>query len=303
MKKLLKKIYLLISILILLCLFLMQVVLASSSVPFEYNILPEDTNQSIIDTKKQKKLTFKLYDSVDTIYYNDKEVKIQNNSFQIDCSKFSGKTTVTFKNKDNQSTSFTYYFSDKKGKVDDYELVEGKSLSTYISTYKNVKIIYTTQEKTAAKRMISYLKKVPQNILQNVDIITMIPYENNSNIAGVTKENSITLYRFSQYSATTQKNIIYHEIAHTWATYLMQKKVIDYSYTDYSTFVKADNNFVSNYSKEYIEEKGKYNEDFADSLSFYFMNQGSFKKKYPQRFVYINSLLKLKIEEKTEEEK
>lgn len=303
MKKLLKKIYLLISILILLCLFLMQVVLASSSIPFEYNILPEDTNQSIIDTKKQKKLTFKLYDSVDTIYYNDKEVKIQNNSFQIDCSKLSGKTTLTFKNKDNQSASFTYYFSDKKGKVDDYELVEGKSLSTYISTYKNVKIIYTTQEKNAAKRLISYLKKLPKNVLQNVNIISMIPYENTSNIAGVTKENSITLYKFSQYSATTQKNIIYHEIAHTWATYLMQKKVIDYSYTDYSTFVKADNNFVSNYSKEYIEEKGKYNEDFADSVAFYLMNQRSFKKKYPQRFVYINSLLKLKIEEKTEEEK
>ena len=151
--------------------------------------------------------------------------------------------------------------------------------------------------------MITYLKKLPDKLLENLNTITMIPYENSSNIAGVTKENSITLYKFSQYSSTTQKNIIYHEIAHTWASYLMQKKIIDYSYTDYSAFAKADNNFVSNYAKEHIAQKESYSEDFAESVSFYFISQNSFKKKYPQRFIYINSLLKLKIEEKIEEEK
>jgi len=302
MKKLLKKIYLLISILILLCLFSAQVILASTSIPFTYNVLPQEANQSIIDTKSQKKLTFKLYEPIDTIYYDGKEIKIQDDTFQIDVSKLSGKNTITFLNSENQSVSFSYYFSDKKGKVDDYELVEGKNLTTYVTTHKNVKIIYTSKEKSAAKRMISYLKKLPNKLLENLDTITMIPYENDSNIAGVTKENSITLYKFSQYSSTTQKNIIYHEIAHTWASYLMQNKIIDYSYTDYSTFAKADKNFVSNYAKEHMEEKESYSEDFAESVSFYFINQRSFKKKYPQRFAYINNLLKLKIDEKSEEE-
>lgn len=302
MKQLLKKIYLSISLLLLINLFSMQVILALSSIPFAYNVLPQEANQSIIDTKTQKKLEFKLYEPVNAIYYNGKQVKIQNNSFQIDVSNLSGKNTLTFQDSENQTVSFSYYFSDKKGKVSDYELVKEKDLSTYITTYKNIKIIYSDKEKTSATRLISYLKKLPSKLLKNIDTITMIPYETTSNIAGVTKESSIILYKFSQYSSTTQKNILYHEVAHTWANALIQNKIIDYSYTDYAEFVKADKNFVSTYAKEIIEQTERYNEDFAESISFYFINQRSFKKKYPQRFQYIDSLIRLKTEKKEEEQ-
>ena len=61
--------------------------------------------------------------------------------------------------------------------------------------------------------------------------------------------------------------------------------------------LKNDNNYVSNYSKSYIEEKEKYNEDFAESISFYFINKRSFKKEYPHRNEYIEKLLKMKDED------
>ena len=70
-------------------------------------------------------------------------------------------------------------------------------------------------------------------MLENVNSITLIPYENTSNIAGSAKGNNITLYKFSKYATSTQKNILYHEIAHIWANDLIDNKVIDYSYSDY----------------------------------------------------------------------
>lgn len=280
----------------------MQHILASSSIPFSYNILPQTPNLSIIDTKVQNQLEFKLYEPINTLYYNGKPVNISNNTFQIDISNLSGKATLVFENEEKQSTSFAYYFSDKDGKVADFELVEGENLTTYVTTFKNIKIIYSNQEKATIKRITSYLEKLPDTLLGNVNSITLIPYENTSNIAGVTKGSFITLYKFSQYSTTTQKNILYHEIAHTWANYLMQKKIIDYTYTDYSTFAKADKNFVTSYSEKYTKENNRYSEDFAESVAFFFMNNRSFQKKYPYRFEYIESLLKTKIEEKKEEE-
>lgn len=297
MKRLSKclKIYILIFIFI--CLFSAQVILASSSIPFEYNILPTEKNHSIIDTKAQKKLEFNLYESLDEIYYNDKLVKVKNNSFSIDVSKLTGETNIIFKDSDNNTVSFSYYFSDKKGKVEDYKLVEDKNLTTYVTTYKSTKIIYSDKEKSASKKVVSYLKKLPTKLLENIDSITLIPYDNSSNIAGSAKDNQITLYKFSKYSTSTQKNILYHEIAHIWANKLMEIKIIDYSYTDYTAVVKNDNNFVSNYSKSYIDEKEKYNEDFAESVSFYFINKRSFKKEYPYRFEYIEKLLKMKNED------
>ena len=81
MKKLCKKLYICIAIITLICLFFMQFILASSTVPFEYNIIPLETNKSIIDTKTQKKLGFKLYEPIDQLFYNDELVKIENNNF------------------------------------------------------------------------------------------------------------------------------------------------------------------------------------------------------------------------------
>lgn len=274
-------------------------ILASSDVPFEYNILPTITKNSIIDTKAQKKLKFKLYENTEAIYYQEKIIKVNDdNTFDIQINKLSGKQDIIFRNDDNETVSFTYYFSDKKGNVNDYELVEGQKLSTIVTTYKDIQIIYSSKEKAGAKKLISYLKKLPNQVLKNVEKITMIPFENESNIAGVTLDNSITLYKFSKYSTATQKNIIYHEITHTWATKLMQYKIIDYSYSDYQKVVQEDNNFVSTYSKSYIEGKESYNEDFAECVSFFFINKHNFKKKYPNRYEYINTLTNIKFEEK-----
>lgn len=294
MKSLSKFLKIYILTLILTCLFSAQAILASSNIPFEYNILATESNHTIIDTKVQKKLEFKLYEEMDEIYYNDKLVKIQDNKFSINVSKLTGKNTITFTDKNDNTVSFTYYFSDKKGKVDDYELVSEKNLTTYVTTYKRIKILYSDKEKSTSKKLVSYLKKLPSELLENINSITLIPYDNTSNVAGSAKENQITLYKFSKYSTSTQKNILYHEIAHIWANKLMEKKIIDYSYTNYSGVVNNDNNFVSNYSKSYIEEKEKYNEDFAESVSFYFINKRTFKKEYPYRFKYIENLLKMK---------
>lgn len=295
MKKIIKIIYLSMLIFIFICLFSTHILLASSKIPFEYNIIPNEPNNSIIDTKAQKELTFNLYEPIEKIYYNENLIEIKKDSFSIDVSKLSGENTLTFKDANNQTVSFSYYFSNKKGKVEDYELVEGKNLTTYVTTYKNIKIIYSSKEKNVAKKLTSYIKKLPTTILKNVETIILIPYENVSNIAGVASNKTITLYKFSKYSSSTQKNIIYHEIAHTWANKLIEEKVIDYSYTDYSTFVNKDNNYVSKYSQAYIAEKEKYSEDFADSIAFLFINQRSFKKKFPNRFDYINNLLKQKL--------
>lgn len=279
-------------------------ILASSDVPFEYNILPVEARNTIIDTNAQKYIKFNVFsDTNEAIYYNNLPIQIADDkSFEIEISKLIGKNTISFSNQANETVSFTYYFSDSKGFVPNYELVKDKKLSTYVSTFNNVKIIYSDKEKNAFKKLVSYLKILPKELLENVVAITMIPFENTSNIAGVTKDNEITLYKFSKYSTSTQKNIIYHEIAHTWARNLMNQKVIDHSYSDYSEVVAKDKNYVSNYSKSYIKDKGAYNEDFADSVAFFFINNKSFKKKYPYRFEYINSLAKLR-EEKVEKKK
>jgi hypothetical protein len=122
----------------------------------------------------------------------------------------------------------------------------------------------------------------------------MIPYSNTSNIAGTTKNRTITLYNFGKYAKTTQMNIIYHEIAHTWASNLMDNKMIDYSYTNYQNIVNQDKNFISSYAKKFAENHdGKLSEDFADSVAFFFINQKSFAKTYPNRAVYINELLNI----------
>lgn len=300
MNKITKLIHVFFLTFIFVCLFSTQTLLASTSIPFEYNVIPIERNNSIIDTKSQKELQFKLYEPTKELYYNNKLIPIVDNLFSINISKLSGENTLTFINEENHEVSFTYFFSDKKGKVKDYELIKDKKLTTYVTTYKNIKIIYTNKENSAPKKVISYLKKLPANLLESIDTITLIPFETTTNVAGVASGNNITLYKFSKYSASTQKNILYHEIAHIWSNRLIDNKLIDYSYTTYSNAVNKDNNFVSNYSKTYIIDKNKYNEDFADSVAFFFMNQRSFRKKYPYRFEYINNLVKLKIEKDDE---
>ena len=151
-------------------------------------------------------------------------------------------------------------------------------------------IIYTKKEKDSLGDLMRYLDNLPENILENVDTIKMIPYENSSNIAGVTKENMITLYKFSKYPEHTQKNIIIHEIAHTWANKLIAEERIDYLFTDYTNTITLDKNVVSHYARRSTEKTGRTSEDFAESVAFYFINP-AFSKIYPNRFAYIQSLL------------
>ena len=51
MKRLFKNLYVSILIVIFICLFSAHTILASSGIPFEYNIIPVENINSIIDTK------------------------------------------------------------------------------------------------------------------------------------------------------------------------------------------------------------------------------------------------------------
>ena len=59
----------------------------------------------------------------------------------------------------------------------------------------------------------------------------------------------------------------------------------------YQKAVEKDKKSVSNYSQKFTSENGKYSEDFADSVAFFFINATSFAKKYPNRAQYIQQLL------------
>ncbi len=252
----------------------------ATSTPFEYNIIPKVKNLSTIDSKVTKSLSFELFEHQDDIYWEDKKVSVVNDSFTINTSNIVGKKEIVFKNSLGEKSTFTYFFSDKKGKLNDYELVAGKSLNTFVTTYKNIKIVYTDKESKALAKLKANIDKMPQKMLANLYSIKMIPYSNTSNIAGTTKDGQITLYNYSKYDNVTQKNIIFHETAHTFANSLIDKKIIDYDYTNYNEIVLKDNTYVSKYSK-----------NFADAIAFYLINQKSFKKSYPARFEYIKNLL------------
>ena len=274
------------------CILIFSCSLAFASAPLEYNLVPKEKNNSIIDTKAQKKLSFSIIESTDDVLYNGKKVKIKDNTFSIDVSKLSGIQEITFTNSNSDSVSFKYNFCDKNGKLSNYELVAGKELNVYIKTIKNIKVIYTDKEKAVVSKLKTYMNKLPDKVLANLDEIKLIPYSNTQNIAGTTKNKTIILYNYSKYSDNTKKNIIYHEIAHTWANKLMDEKKIDYSYTAYKDVVEKDNNYVSNYAKDFADNNsGRLSEDFADAAAFYFMNQSQFKKQYPNRTEYFKKLL------------
>ena len=141
-------------------------------------------------------------------------------------------------------------------------------------------------------RVNELLNEIPNELKSGLKEIMLYSYDND-NIAGTTNNGVIELYNFSKYSKATQKYILYHEIVHTWGRYLMDKKILDYHYTDYQEYVKMDNNYVSKYSKEYIINKDNYSEDFADSVTQYLINKEKFKIKYLNRANYISQLFQL----------
>jgi hypothetical protein len=266
--------------------------LSFAQVPFEYNIIPEIKNNSVIDRTATKLLKFKLYEAQEDIYYNDMKVSIEDNSFIVDISKLVGNVSIQFRNSEGKIKTFNYNISDNKGRLEGYELVAGKTLNTYVTTINNITVIYTDKEVNAMSKLQKYILELPSQMLENINLIKMIPYSNTSNIAGTSKDQTITLYNFKKYDQKTQKNIIFHELAHSWANKLMDKKIIDYSYTDYKDVVAKDNNFISGYAKNFANDNnGRLSEDFADSVAFYFINQKQFAKTYPNRTDYIKSLL------------
>ena len=281
----------LLSLMIMACFFAMSFAFANT--PIEYNLVPLQKSNSVIDTSVQKELLFRLNDDTSPVYFNGFKLIPVDKIVKVDISNISGYKSLSFYDDNNNSVSFNYYFSSVDGKLEDYVLVQGKELNVYVTTFKNIKIIYSDKDKNKVKNLENYILKLPENVLVNLNEIKMIPYSNTANIAGTTKNGVITLYNFGKYSNTTQMNIIFHEIAHTWANNLMDKKILDYSYTDYQEVVAKDNNFISTYAKNFADDhSGKLSEDFADSVAFYFINEKSFMKSYKNRAMYIEELLK-----------
>ena len=113
---------------------------------------------------------------------------------------------------------------------------------------------------------MNLIKEMPEKTKTNLKEITLLPKDHVSKAAGITDNNKITFYNLSNYTNSQIKNIVFHEVAHTWAHDLRSKKVIDYSYTDFSKAIKTDNNYVTNYSKT------SPSEDFAESIAFYLID-------------------------------
>ena len=141
-------------------------------------------------------------------------------------------------------------------------------------------------------RVNELLNELPSELKKGIEEIILYSYDND-NIVGTTKDGVIKLYNFSKYSKSTQKYILYHEVAHTFGRYLMDKKILDYHYTDYQEYVKLDKNYVSKYSKEYIINKNNYSEDFADSVVEYLLNNEKFISNHPNRSTYIYNVFQI----------
>ena len=76
------------NLLVISCMFLFNttVSLAGENVPFFYNVLPAEENNSIIDTNYTSTISFNLYENENAIYYNNEIINVTNNHFEIDIS-------------------------------------------------------------------------------------------------------------------------------------------------------------------------------------------------------------------------
>lgn len=151
-----------------------------------------------------------------------------------------------------------------------------------------IKIEYQNQDDLTD--VISLLKEIPPKIVDCVDKIVLYDNEKEKNVAGISKDRNIELYKFSSYCVAMQKHILYHEFAHIWGNKLMQYKVLDYHYTDYAEAVRKDNNYILSYSKKYIIEKNNYSEDFADSVAKYLISNKKLSEKYSNRQEYTEQM-------------
>lgn len=256
---------------------------ADDRVALMYNIIPDDDskNNSIVDSRIQKKLGFKLFRAQGAVYFNSQEVNVVNGRFEIDLNGLTGKQELKFTNDQNEEAIFTYYVADENGLVKDYML---ENEQAYVKTVENAKVVYTTKDAKKIDYVAELIAKMPEVTKTNLKEITLLPTEHTSRAAGITDYNKVTLYNLSTYTDKEIQRIVTHEIAHTWAHELRKAKVIDYSYTNFGSAVKADGNIVTDYSKNSLSE------DFADSVALYLANADSFTKNFPARANYIANL-------------
>lgn len=265
------------------------IVFAGNTVPFFYNLLPTKDSNSIIDSVAET-IKFELWEEENAVFVNGEEIEIIDNCFEIDITNLSGKQEFIITNDIGEEVIFTYYISDEDGLVNDYKSKEFKNYDVYVKTIDDVKIIYSEKDNESVLKVIECLENMPDETKSNLEEIKLLPNKTRGNVAGVTNYDKITIYGLSKYDDETIENIIYHEIAHTWAYDLIKEKVLDFSYTDYKDVVKEDDNFVSDYSKKAIK-KGDYSEDFAESVAFFFINQEDFIENHPARAEFILSIL------------
>ena len=256
---------------------------ADDRVALMYNIIPDDDskNNSIVDSRIQKKLGFKLFRAQGAVYFNPQEISIIDERFEIDLNGLTGKQELKFTNDQNEEAIFTYYVADENGLVKDYML---ENEQAYVKTVENAKVVYTTKDAKKIDYVAELIAKMPEVTKTNLKEITLLPTEHTSRAAGITDYNKVTLYNLSTYTDKEIQRIVTHEIAHTWAHELRKAKVIDYSYTNFGNAVKADGNVVTDYSKNSLSE------DFADSVALYLANADSFTKNFPARANYIANL-------------
>lgn len=265
---------------------------AGNTIALNYNIIPDVKNGYVVDSAHTNQISFSLFETENDIYYNNKLVNIENDRFNISIEGLTGKQEFIISNDLGDSVNYTYYISDINGYLEGYKFDElkNKNLKTYIKTIKGVSIIYTEKEKKSVNEIEKIILSLPEKMLINLKEIRLVPAKHESGAAGITKYNKITFYNISKYSKNTIKNIVIHEITHTWAHELRKDKIIDYSYTDYRQAVTSDKKFPSKYAKANVQN-GDYSEDFAESVSFYLINSKSFERKYPARADYIKNLI------------
>ena len=269
-----------------------SITFARDDIALNYNLTSSVKNGYVVDSVNTKQIDFSLFEAEESIFCNNEPVTVENNKFSISIEGLTGKQEFVFSNTENETTTYTYYISDDNGYLENYKLEELKNTKTktYIKTIKGVTVIYTSKDEKSIKTLEEIISTLPDKLLTNLSEIKLLPAKHTSNAAGVTKYNKITLYNLSSYSKSTIKNIVIHEIAHTWAYDLIKDKTIDYSYTNYQKVVDSEKTFPSKYAKENVKN-GNYSEDFAESVSFYFINTNSFERKYPARADYIKELL------------
>ena len=264
--------------------------LAGDTVPFFYNVLPEFDSNSIIDSKNDV-ISFDLWEDEEKVFVNGEEVQILDNHFVIDTYGLSGKQEFVITNDKNEEVIYTYYISDEDGFVEDYEDEEIGNKDVYVTTYESVKFIYTEKDARSVEKVFDLLDNMPTQMKENLKEIKMVPSKTRGNVAGVTKYDSITFYSLSSYRSETFENIVYHEVAHTWAYELIRTKVLDFNYSEYSDLAREDDNYVSNYSRKAIVRNDDYSEDFAESVAFYMIDSEDFEINHPARAEFISSII------------